>query len=111
MEVRLAGEGIRSGKETARDMDDFEVKISEVEQPSCLATIEVLCLIEVRQVLVVSEDLDREGGSVEIVSPGLQSMDDCEEFLVVDVIVPFSQDKRLGEVGAGVPVTVWVGLE
>ena len=58
MEVRAAGEGIRSGEETAWDIDDFEVKISEVEQPSCLATIEVLCLTKVHQVLVISKDLD-----------------------------------------------------
>ena len=63
------GEGVRSSKETAWDMDDFEIKISEVEQPARLATIEVLCLTEVRQVLVVGEDLDGEWGPMEIVSP------------------------------------------
>ena len=61
------GKGIRSGKEAAWDMDDFEVKISEIEQPSCLATVEVLCLTEVHQVFVVSKDLDGERGSVEVI--------------------------------------------
>ena len=46
--------------------------------------------MEVCQVLVVSEDLDEEGGSVEVVSSGLQSADDCKEFMVIDVVVSFS---------------------
>ena len=87
-------------------MDDFQIKVCEVEQPTCLATVEVLCLTEVHQVLVVREDLDGEEGSVEVVSPGLQSTDDCEEFLVIDVIVLFCWDERLGEVGVGMPVAI-----
>ena len=93
MEVRLAGEGIRPGEETAWYMDDFEVKISKVEQPSHLTMIEILCLTEVRQVLVVCKDLDGKGGAVEIMSPGLQSADDGEEFSIVDVVIPFCQDE------------------
>ena len=63
------GEGVRSGEEAAWDMDDFEIKISEVEQPMRLATVKVLCLMEVRQVLVICEDLDEKWGSVEVVPP------------------------------------------
>ena len=68
--------------------------------------VQVLGLTEVCQVLVVCKDLDGEGGSVKIVSPGFQSVDDCEEFSVVDVIVSFSRDERLREVGTGMPITV-----
>ena len=93
MEVRAAEEGIRSGEEMAWYVDDFEVKISEVEQPLHLLTIEVLCLTEVCQVLVVSEDLDGKRGTVEIVSPRLQGADDGKEFSVVDVIVVFCWDE------------------
>ena len=71
MEIRAAGEDIRSGKEVARDMDDFEVKISKVKQPPCLATVKILGLTEVSQVFVVSEDLDGKRGSMEVVLPGL----------------------------------------
>ena len=56
-------------------MDDFQVKVRKVKQPSSLATVEVLCLTEVCQVLVIGEDLDGKRGSVEIVSPGFQSVD------------------------------------
>ena len=87
------GEGIRSSKEAALDVDDLQIEVCEVEQPLCLVMIEILCLTEVCQVLIVCEDLDGEGGSVEVVPPGLQSMDDGEELLVIDVIVLLSQDK------------------
>ena len=87
------GKSIRPGEKTAWDMDDFEVKISKIKQPSCLVMIEVLHLMEVCQVLVISEDLNGKGGAMEIVSPGLQSMDDCKEFPVVDVVVPFCRDE------------------
>ena len=70
MEIRVTGEGIWSGKEMARDIDDLEVKISEVKQPPCLVVVEILGLMEVCQVLMVSEDLDREEGSIEVMLPG-----------------------------------------
>ena len=73
-------------------MDDFEIKISKVKRTSHLLMVEVLGLIEVHQVLVVSEDLDGEGGSVEVMSPELQGMDDCEKFSVVNVVVMFGWD-------------------
>ena len=68
-------------------------------------------MTEVHQVLVICEDLDGKGGSVEIVSPGFQSMDDREELLVIDVVVPFCRDEQLREIEAGVPVAIQVGLE
>ena len=111
MKIGVTGEGIWSSKEASWDMDDFKIKVSKVEQPPHLATVEVLCLTEVRQVLVICEDLDEEWGSMEVMSPGLQGMDDGEELPVVDVIVSFCRDERLGEVGTRVPVTVYIGLE
>ena len=111
MKVRAAGEGIRSSKETAWYMDDFEVKISEVEQPLCLTAVEILSLTEVRQVLMVHKDLDGKGGAMEIVPPGLQGADDGEEFSVVDVIIAFCWDEQLREIQAGMPIAVGVSLE
>ena len=67
--------------------------------------------MEVCQVFVISENLDGEGGSVEIVLPGLQGMADHKEFLVIDVIVLFCRNEQLGEVGTGVLITVGVSLE
>ena len=47
--------------------------------------------VEVGKVFMVSEDLYRERGSMEVVLPGFQGMDDGEEFSVIDVIVSFCQ--------------------
>ena len=104
-------EGIRTGQEMSWDMDDFEVKISKVEQPLCLTMIEVLCLMEVCQVLVICKDLDGEREAMEIMSSGLQGTDNCKEFSVVDIVVSFCRNEQLREVGAGVPIPIGVGLE
>ena len=40
-----------------------------------------------RSGFVIGKDLHREGRAVEIVAPGFQGMDDCEEFAVVDVVI------------------------
>ena len=58
-----------------------------------MSVVEVLGLIEICQVLVVGEDLDGEGESVEVMSSGFQGVDDCEEFPVIDVIILFCGDE------------------
>ena len=49
--------------------------------------------MEIHQVLVVGEDLDGEKGTIEIVSPGFQGMDDGEELSVIDIVVSFGRDE------------------
>ena len=39
MEAEAVGEGIRSSEEMAQDMDDLEIKVSKVKQPSYLVVI------------------------------------------------------------------------
>ena len=73
--------------------------------------VKVLCLSEVHQVLVICKDLDRERGPMEVMSLGFQGTDDDKELPVIDVIVSLCWDERLGEVEAGVPVSIGVGLE
>ena len=68
-EVRTAGEGIRAGEEFAWDVDHFQVKVCEVNEPAGLSSVEVLGGTEVGEVFMVGEDLDWEGGSVEVVPP------------------------------------------
>ena len=72
-------------------MDHLEVKVGEVDEPLCLSAIERLGLAEVGEVFVVCENLYRERRAVEVVTPGFQGADDCEEFSVIDVIVSFSR--------------------
>ena len=68
-EVRMAREGVRAGKDFAWDMDRFQVEVREVDKPTGLSSVEVLGGTEVGEVLMVGEDLDWEGGSVEVVLP------------------------------------------
>ena len=50
-------------------MDDFQVKVHEVKEPPGLLPVQFLSFAEVGQVFVVSEDLYREGGAMEVVLP------------------------------------------
>ena len=46
-------------------------------------------MAEVGEVFVISENLHQERGAVKVVALGSQGANDCEEFAVVDIIVPF----------------------
>ena len=47
-------------------MDHFQVEVGKVDEPSGLLLVEVLGGTEVSEVFVVSEDLDWERGSMEV---------------------------------------------
>ena len=70
-------------------MDHFQIEVSEVNEPTGLSLIESLGGTEVGEFLMVSEDLYRERGPMEVVSPRLQRTNDGKEFPVIDVIVSF----------------------
>ena len=70
-------------------MDNLQVEVSEIKQPLGLTAVKVLGLMEVYQLLMVSEDLYGESGAMEVMSPGLQGMDDGKEFPVIDAIIVF----------------------
>ena len=72
-------------------MDHFQIKVSKVDEPAGLLMIEGLGGVEVGEIFMVSEDLYRERGPVEVVPPGFQGMDDGKEFSVIDVVVSFCQ--------------------
>ena len=88
-EIRAAGEGVGASEEFSRDMDHSEVEVGKVNEPVCLLAIEVLGGMEVGEVFMVSEDLDWERGSMEVVSPRFQGADNGEEISVIDVVVSF----------------------
>ena len=48
---------------------------------------------------------------MEVMPPRLQSTDDGKKLLIIDVIILFCWDERLREIGAGMPITIGVGLE
>ena len=72
-------------------MNQLEVKASQVQRSTGLATIKFLSRHEVLQVLVVCSDFYRVPSSFQKVPPLFQRMDDSEHFFVMDLIVPFHQ--------------------
>ena len=57
-------------------MDHFEVKVGEVNEPSCLAVVKRLGLLEVGEVFMIGEYLHQKGGGMEVVMPRLKGTDD-----------------------------------
>ena len=51
--------------------------------------------MKVGQVFVIHENLDWEGGSMKVVTPGLECPDDSKEFSVIDIIVLFCRREGL----------------
>ena len=92
-------------------MNNFQVKIGQVKEPSGLAFVQFLGLTEICQVLVVGKHLYWERRTKEIVSSRFQGSDNSQEFPIVNVIVLFCSNEQLEEVGAGVPFTVGANLE
>ena len=92
-------------------MGELKVKVFQVYKPAGLSAVEMLGLAEIREVFMVSEYLYWERGSSKVMAPRLQGVDDSEEFSVVDVVVSFSWEEGVRQVGAGVPVSVFICLE
>ena len=46
-EIRAAGEGVGASEKLPRDMDHFEVKVSKINEPTCLAAVKRLGLAEI----------------------------------------------------------------
>jgi len=70
-------------------MNQLEVKASQVQRSTGLATVEFLSRHEVLQVLVVRSDFYWVSSSFQKVPPFLQRADDSEHLLVMDLVVLF----------------------
>ena len=68
-------------------MNQLEVKASQVQRPTGLATIEFLSRHEVLQVLVVCPDLHWVSGSLQEMLLLFQCTDDSEHLLVMDLVI------------------------
>ena len=91
------------------DLPD-DIKVLEKERSVSLLPREFVRVLEIGQVLVVGEDRDRVRGPLEILLPFHKSKDDCEEFPVIDIIVPLSQGEGFGEVCTGMKVAGFICL-
>ena len=55
---------------------------------------------------MIGENLDGKRRAMEVMSLGFESMNNCQEFAVIDIVIPFCQRKGLRKVGAGMPFAV-----
>ena len=60
---------------------------------------------------MISENLDGKRGTMEVMSPGFEGTDYCQEFAVIDIVVVFHQREGLRKVETGVPFAIRVSLE
>ena len=87
-------------------MRDNKLKPRQVESPSCLPAGQVLRRLPILEVLVVRLNLEHTGKSLKVMAPGLQSTNDSEHLLVIDLIVAFRIAHGLGVKSNRVPFTV-----
>ena len=60
---------------------------------------------------MVNEDLDGEGGTMEVMLPSFEDIDDGEELLVIYVIIMLCRREGLRKVGTGMPFSVGICLK
>jgi len=64
-----------------------EVEAQEEEGPACLPAVELLCIMEVSEVLMVHEDLELLCHTFKEVAPLIQHIHHGQHFLVMDLVV------------------------
>src|SRR3979490_3310151 len=88
-------EGVWLAHASPRLVLQREVEAREVERPSRLSVIELLCHTKVLKVLVVGEDLNWMARSLKVVAPFLETSDYRQHLNVVDLVVSFDRTERL----------------
>src|SRR3981189_3922945 len=103
-------EGIRLAHAGSWLVLQREVEAGEVERPSHLSAVELLCNSKIFKVLVVGEDLNRMMRPLEVVVPFLETSNYRQHFHVVDLIVAFDWTERLGQERHWVPLAILARL-
>ena len=58
-----------------------------------------------------SEDLNGEGGAVEVVLPSFESIDNGKEFMIIYIVVMFCRREGLRKVRIGMPFSIGICLK
>ena len=88
----------------------FNVKVLEKESPTSLTMGEFTRVFYIRKIFVVGNNRNRERGALKIMFPLRKSKNECEEFVVVDIIVAFSEGECFKEVSIRIQVTINIFL-
>ena len=103
----MAREGVSWDHFGIREDFPDDIKVLEKQGPVSLASRQFAGVFDIGEVFVVGDDGDEMGGSLDVLFPFLQCENDGKEFTIVDVIVSFSGNEGLGEIGTW----VWVAIE
>ena len=104
VQVIVTREGIsRSYPHSWGDLPD-DVKVLKEEGPASLATREFVRVLEIGQVLVVGENGNGVCGALQVLFPFCQGKNDYQEFMVIDVIIPFCSREGFREVSTGMEI-------
>src|SRR3981189_741423 len=108
--IGLTREGVWLAHAGPRLVLQREVEAGEVERPSRLSAIDLLCNSKVLEVLVVSEDLNWMARPLKVVAPLLKTSNYRQHFHVVDLIVVFNRTEHLGQERHWVPLAIFARL-
>ena len=73
-----------------------EVKLGQIFRPASLLASENLGGRKVGEVFVVSDNVHWKVWTLQVVSPNLECLKDCEKFFIVNIIVEFWSRKGVG---------------
>ena len=68
-----------------------EVELGKVLRPMGLSTSEDFCGREVLEVFMICKHVNRNTRTFEVVSPDKESLEDCQQFFIVGIVVEFWQ--------------------
>ena len=104
--VGVTRQGIGFTGFLSRDLMDGEREVREELSPAGLPIRQLGRVVEDFEILMIGENFKLMRTTFEVMSPFTKSLDDGEEFLIINVVVPFSFNERLGHEGDGVPETI-----
>jgi hypothetical protein len=87
VDVPASSEGIRLGSEFTRTETDNEIELVEIFRPTGLPTGKHLRSSEILKIFVICDDVDRNRGTFEVMTPLPESFENSEEFLVMRVVI------------------------
>ena len=99
--VGSPGEGVGDGCGLTWVVLDFVVEFAERQCPACLALVAVSFVAEEFECVVVGVDVDGVGAASDPMSPFLEGVHYCEEFLVVDRLISFRVSEFMRYEGDG----------
>ena len=87
--IREVREGVHRTHSRAWNVEEVEVEILQEHHPAGLMAGQLLWLVKVSQVFVVGEQGDGVLGTLEVVAPVVQGVDNSEQLTIINIIVAF----------------------